>query len=118
VTRLKTFKMFLGFDWLQVVNPKIDWQQMTIQNDEVRDPLQMRIVQDGPGLVPDYTKLYPEVFSEEGFKELPPWQLLDHIIDVKLDTTPPQCFPLSMNEREELQHFIQTIQKWEPYAPA
>jgi hypothetical protein len=27
VTRLKTTKLFLGFDWLKAVNPMIDWRK-------------------------------------------------------------------------------------------
>jgi hypothetical protein len=70
VTQLKSFKMFLSFDWLQAVNPRVDWQQMTISTDKTSDPLEMRTVQEGPGPTPDYPKLFPEVFSEEGFEQL------------------------------------------------
>jgi hypothetical protein len=72
VTKLRSFKMFLGFDWLQVVNPDINWQEMTVTTKEGQDPLVMRAIQEGLGPTPDYVKLYPEVFSEEGFKDLPP----------------------------------------------
>jgi hypothetical protein len=34
VTCLKSFKIFLGFDWLQAVNLVIDWQQMMLYTPE------------------------------------------------------------------------------------
>jgi hypothetical protein len=71
VTKLRSFKMFLSFDWLQAVNPNINWQQMRVTTKEGQEPLIMHVVQEGPGPTPNYIKLYPEVFSEEGFEELP-----------------------------------------------
>jgi hypothetical protein len=34
VTRLKSAKVFLGFDWLQSVNPKIDWRNFRVEAEE------------------------------------------------------------------------------------
>jgi hypothetical protein len=45
VMRLKSFKVFLGFDWLQVVNPNINWQYMTLTILEGQAPLVMRSVE-------------------------------------------------------------------------
>jgi hypothetical protein len=72
ITKLKSFKLFLVFDWLQAVNPQINWQEMMVKMREGQEPLEMRVAQEGPGVTPDYVKLFPEVFSEEGFKDLPP----------------------------------------------
>jgi hypothetical protein len=44
---------------------------MTVRTEEGQEPLEMRSTQEGPGATPDYVKLYLEVFSEEGFKDLP-----------------------------------------------
>jgi hypothetical protein len=88
VTRLKSFKLFLGFNWLQAINPQIDWQQMTVQTREGQEPLVMRTAQEGPGPVPDYVQLFLEVFSEEGFEDLPPRCTWDHAIDLVEGSTP------------------------------
>jgi hypothetical protein len=69
VTKLKSFKLFLGFNWLQAVNPIIDWRQQEIRTDEQVTPLQMRSVINTK---PDYPALYKKVFSEDGFKDIPP----------------------------------------------
>jgi hypothetical protein len=42
VTRLKSAKLFLGFDWLQSVNPKIDWRTLRVEAEEGTDSLKMR----------------------------------------------------------------------------
>jgi hypothetical protein len=93
---------------------------MVIETDEAIKPLEMQTVQEGPGLTPDYTKIYPEVFSEEGFEELLPWQKWDHMINIKPDSTPPhgKCYPLSKAEREELWWFIQFNQSAEKIHPS
>jgi hypothetical protein len=71
VTCLQTFKVFLGFDWLQAVNPIVNWHEQTLNVLEGVEPLPMRKVEeDSP--VPRYKELFPEVFSEEAFKSLPP----------------------------------------------
>jgi hypothetical protein len=113
VTKLRSFKMFLGFDWLQAVNPDIDWWQMKVTTKEGTEPLVMCTVQEGPGPTPDYVKLYPEVFSEEGFENLPPRWPWDHTIDLVEGTVPPhgKCYPLAKNEWEELKRFININQK-------
>jgi hypothetical protein len=100
VTRLKSFKMFLGFDWLQAVNPSINWQQMMVMTREGQELLVMCIIQEGPGLTPDYVKLFPEVFSEEGFEDLPPQRPWDHAIDLVEGAVPPKrkCYLLSRAE--------------------
>jgi hypothetical protein len=42
VTRLKSAKVFLGFDWLQSVNPRIDWRTFRVEADGRTDSLKMR----------------------------------------------------------------------------
>jgi predicted aspartyl protease len=48
VTQLKMFKVFLGFDWLQAVNPDVDWQQMKVSVPEGQVPLEMQQAQECP----------------------------------------------------------------------
>jgi hypothetical protein len=36
------FKAFLGFDWLQAINPTVDWHEQTIMVKEGMEPLPMR----------------------------------------------------------------------------
>jgi hypothetical protein len=105
VTRLKTTKVFLGFDWLKVVNPTIDWQTRSVTVDEERTPLQMRSMEEGK---PDYEKEFSQVFSEEEFRELPPRRKWDHIIELKEDHQPlrGKCYPLAAKEKEVLRKFI------------
>jgi hypothetical protein len=105
--------MFLGFDWLQAVNPDIDWQQMKVMMKEGSEPLVMRAVQDQVRSVLDYVKLYPEVFSEESFEDLPPRRPWDHAIDLVEGAVPPRgkCNPLSRSKCKELKRFIETNQK-------
>jgi hypothetical protein len=45
VTRLKSAKLFLGFDWLQSVNPKIDWRNFRVETEEGTEPLKMRTME-------------------------------------------------------------------------
>jgi hypothetical protein len=71
MTHLKSFKIFLGFDWLQAVNLKINWQEMTITVKEGQIPLEMRTAQTETMML-DYPALYLDEFSEEAFKCLPP----------------------------------------------
>jgi hypothetical protein len=113
VTRLKSFKMFLGFDWLQAVNLQISWQEMMIGTLEGQEMMVMRAIQKGPGLTPDYVKMFPEVFLEEGFEDLPPRQPWDHMINIVEGSTPPRgkCYPMSRHKWEELKRFIETNQK-------
>jgi hypothetical protein len=55
----------------KAVNPDIDWRQMKVTMKEGSEPLVMCSVMEEPGVTPDYVQLYPEVFSEEGFDNLP-----------------------------------------------
>jgi hypothetical protein len=68
VTRLKSAKVFLGFDWLQSVNPKIDWQNSLVEAEEGTESLKMRSMET----TLDYLALFRKVFSEEAFNDLPP----------------------------------------------
>jgi hypothetical protein len=66
VTCLKTFKVFLGFDWLQAVNPMVDWHEQTILVPEGMEVLPMRKLDDKT-LTPCYKELFLKVFLEESF---------------------------------------------------
>jgi hypothetical protein len=86
---------------------------MTVMTKEGQEPLVMCVIQEGPGLTPDYIKLFPEVFSEEGFEDLPPQRPWDHMIDLVEGAAPPhgKCYPLSRSKREELKRFINMNKK-------
>jgi hypothetical protein len=60
VTRLKSAKVFLGFDWLQAVNPKINWRDLQVEAIEGMVPLQMRSIEE----TPDYPSLQKGVLRE------------------------------------------------------
>jgi hypothetical protein len=109
VTWLKTFKVFLGFDWLQAVNLAIDWQQMKVSVLERRVPLEMWWAEDHSPVL-SYVKLYPEVFSEVLFNSLPHRTLWDHQINLIEGAKPPwgRCYPLSHSEQEALDLCIKT----------
>jgi hypothetical protein len=110
VTRLKTFKLFLGFNWLQAVNPMIDWRNQEVKTSEETKPAVMRSVSKA---IPDYPRLFQKVFSEQGFQDLPPWRKWDHAINLKEDHVPlnGRCYPLAARERDALKTFIETNQR-------
>jgi hypothetical protein len=68
VTRLKSAKVFLGFDWLQSVNPKIDWRNFHVEAEEGTETLRMRSMET----TPNYPKIFQKAFSEDAFNDLPP----------------------------------------------
>ena len=59
--------------------------------------------------IPNYTKEFPNVFSEKEFQALPPCCLWDHAIDLTLGSKPVNCplYPLSQPEKEALSQFIE-----------
>jgi hypothetical protein len=81
---------------------------MPISSREGEVPLEMRSVMRGSNGMPNYAQLYPKVFSEEAFDMLPPRYPWDHTIDLTLSAEPlwGKCYPLSRNEKEELDHFL------------
>jgi hypothetical protein len=105
VTRLKSAKLFLGFDWLQAVNPKIDWATLKIGTEDGTVPMQMRNVSK----VPDYKARFPRVFSEVAFQDLPLRRKWDHQINLVPGHSPlrGQCYPLAAREREALESFVE-----------
>jgi len=65
----------------------------------------------GSGLknpVPDYVKMFSQVFSEEGFAQLPNRKLWDHAIELTPGAQPKGCkvYPLSVTEQGELDRFL------------
>jgi hypothetical protein len=105
VTRLKSAKLFLGFDWLQSVNPKIDWRNFRVEAEEGTDSLKMRSSEMNSGNLeancrneaeegtespekrsldktPDYPTIFEKVFSEDAFNDLPPRRKWDHAINL------------------------------------
>jgi hypothetical protein len=68
VTQLKSFKVFLGFDWLQAVNPKVDWRRWELSTKEEEKVLPMQSAMDG---CPDYKKEFPQVFQRKPLRNCP-----------------------------------------------
>jgi hypothetical protein len=68
VTRLKLAKVFLGFDWLQSINPRINWRDFHVEAEEGTETLKMRSMET----TSDYSSIFKKVFSEDGFNDLPP----------------------------------------------
>jgi hypothetical protein len=133
VTRLKSAKLFLGFDWLQSVNPKIDWRNFHVEAEEGTDSLKMwssetnlenqeanccKEAKEGTESpkkqsldeTPDYPVTFEKVFSEDGFNDLPPRRKWDHTINLVPGHSPVRgrCYPLAFREKEALKDFIST----------
>jgi hypothetical protein len=109
VTCLKTFKVFLGFDWLQAVNPVVNWYEQTLEVNEGSELLPMWEL-GIEAQTPQYQELSPEVFSEELFKDLPPQREWDHKIDLIEGSKALRgcCYPLLQGEMEALRDFLKT----------
>ena len=58
--------------------------------------------------VPDYVKIFEQVFSEEGFARLPNRKPWDHAIELVPGAQPKGCkvYPLSVTEQSELDRFL------------
>jgi hypothetical protein len=58
--------------------------------------------------VPDYMKMFGQVFSEEGFAKLPSQKSWDHAIELVPGAQPKGCkvYPLSVTEQAELDNFL------------
>jgi hypothetical protein len=65
----------------------------------------------GSGLkdpIPDYVKIFGQVFSEEGFAKLPNRKPWDHAIELVPGVQPKDCkvYPISVIEQSELDRFL------------
>jgi len=60
------------------------------------------------GMVPKWFHWWLKVFGKVELERMPVWKVWDHAIDVKKDFKPSKAkvYPLSRNEREEVQKFI------------
>jgi hypothetical protein len=58
--------------------------------------------------LPDYMKMFGQVFSEEGFAKLPRRKPWDHAIEFTPGAQPKGCkvYPLSVKEQAELDAFL------------
>jgi hypothetical protein len=58
--------------------------------------------------IPDYVKMFGQVFSEEGFAKLPNRKPWDHAIELVPGAQPKGCkvYPLSVTEQAELDNFL------------
>ena len=67
--------MYLGDDWLQKHNPRIDWVECSVELKQgPPQTTRIRAVQTLPvkNPPPDYVREFPQVFREEMFDRLPP----------------------------------------------
>ena len=73
--------------------------------------------------VPDYVKMFGQVFSEEGFAKLPNRKPWDHAIKLVPGAQPKGCkvYPLSVTEQSELDQFLsenlETGRIWQSKSP-
>ena len=58
--------------------------------------------------IPDYVKIFGQVFSEEGFAKLPNRKPWDHAIELVPGAQPKGCkvYPISVSEQSELDRFL------------
>jgi predicted aspartyl protease len=58
--------------------------------------------------IPDYVKIFGQVFSEEGFAKLPNRKPWDHAIELVPGAQPKGCkvYPISVTEQSELDRFL------------
>jgi predicted aspartyl protease len=58
--------------------------------------------------IPDYVKIFGQVFSEEGFAKLPNRKPWDHTIELVPGAQPKGCkvYPISVTEQSELNRFL------------
>jgi hypothetical protein len=58
--------------------------------------------------IPDYVKIFRQVFSEEGFAKLPNHKPWDHAIELLPGAQPKGCkvYPISVTEQSELDRFL------------
>jgi hypothetical protein len=58
--------------------------------------------------IPDYVKIFGQVFSEEGFAKLPNWKPWDHAIELVPGAQPKGCkvYLISVTEQSELDRFL------------
>jgi hypothetical protein len=58
--------------------------------------------------IPDYIKIFGQVFSEEGFAKLPNCKPWDHAIKLVPGAQPKSCkvYPISVTKQSELNHFL------------
>ena len=55
-----------------------------------------------------YFQMYPDVFSEDEFDQMPPRRPWDHAIELTLDFKPMNCkiYPLTLDEQKALDKFL------------
>jgi hypothetical protein len=106
VMRLKSAKVFLGFDWLQSINPKIDWRNFRVEAEEGTETLKMCSMET----TPDYPTIFQKVFSEDAFNDLPLRRKWDHTINLVPGhgLVRGRCYPLASREKDALKDFIMT----------
>jgi hypothetical protein len=58
--------------------------------------------------IPDYVRIFGQVFSEEGFAKLPNWKPWDHTIELVPGAQPKGCkvYLISVTEQSELDRFL------------
>ena len=115
VTRLGSAPLYLGYDWLEAVNPVIDWKKRQIVAllsegpDEPTKPNAPILSEIKSDSTPDYLAEFPSVFLEKSFLTLPPSRKWDHPIDLHPYQKEPRgkCYGLTKEEGKALETFLQ-----------
>ena len=107
-------QIVLGMPWLMKHNPHIDWEWKTISFNEEKiqqTTLSTELAIVAPKedvILPPQYSTYANVFAEQTFNTLPPWQDFDHAIDLKELFVPKvaKLYPLNPEELAACKVFI------------
>ena len=136
IANLRKSGAFLGFDWLEHLNPIIDWRKRHATFSTEPLPCD-KLLEDGDrvlwidleahaawltvwttidktkpsplNLVPEHLHGFSDIFLKEGFNELPPHCEWDHAIELVPGAKLRDCkiYPLSPGQQCELDSFIE-----------
>ena len=94
--------MLVGYDWLHMHDPDIDWKQGSIHVKPVKE-LPFKPYEENTR--PTYLEPYRELFEKQNFDKLPERRKWDHEITLT-DKAPPEItakvYPMTEVEKEEL----------------
>jgi hypothetical protein len=65
ITKIKRHRVFLGYDWLEAVNPTIDWAKKTVSFKTSPANLVVGRMEVEEG-TPNYKVEFPAIFTEKG----------------------------------------------------
>ena len=118
VTHLGSAPLYLGYNWLEAMNPVINWKKRQIvtllgQGESTayptKEPPHLRELGHNLEATPDHLTEFPSVFSKESFLTLLPSRKWDHPIDLQPYQKEPhgKCYGLTRDEDKALNKFLQ-----------